>query len=239
MEMKNAQMILKKKKCKSMEVEKQTKILVNKKSSDKDLVNILTPLKATLDENISLIKASKERLPSTPESDRKNISKFYKRLPNQTSVCSELENQPYASSSESIDPVKIRGSPSDLLQKPPQRNMRIVNPTENTKFGDERILMATSSKHIPFMVCSFIPYTKKRIDQKKDEKRKRATSSTRPVSSIGDGLDPFDSLGIERASEGQEVSFGYLLTPTQREEQSKQNITIDVSTDQSNTKKKK
>jgi len=44
-----------------------------------------------------------------------------------------------------------------------------------------------------------------RLDIKREEKRKRTTSGPRPLSSIGDALDPFDSLGIERASEGQVI----------------------------------
>lgn len=46
--------------------------------------------------------------------------------------------------------------------------------------------------------------------------RKRTTSGNRPLSSNGDSLDPFISLGIER-SIGQETSFGYLLVPTKRD----------------------
>ena len=103
------------------------------------------------------------RLSSASECDRKLISKLRKKLPYQSSVHSEIEKQNYGSSSESLEPIsKVRGSPSPApFLEPPQRKVRILKPTEHTKFGDERIVMVTS-KHIPFLVCSFIPYKKSR-----------------------------------------------------------------------------
>lgn len=45
-----------------------------------------------------------------------------------------------------------------------------------------------------------------RPEVKRDGNRKRNTSGPRPLSALGDGLDVFDLLGLERGREGQ-VSF--------------------------------
>lgn len=56
------------------------------------------------------------------------------------------------------------------------------------------------------------------------------------MSSIGDPLDPFDSLGIERGPEGQEVSYGYLLIPTKpTKERGGKSHTIDDPTEVAST----
>jgi len=90
-------------------------------------------------------------------SERRGAVKLHKRLPRQLSGCSEL----HGSSSESLEPVKLRSSPSPALLEQPKKKVRILRPTEHTRFGDERILFVTN-KHIPFVVCSIIPYTKSR-----------------------------------------------------------------------------
>ncbi|XP_050306835.1 CDK5 and ABL1 enzyme substrate 2 isoform X2 [Anthonomus grandis grandis] len=207
----------------------------NDDNSDSD--SIVTPLKGEIEESAKK-RIFRDRLASSSDSEKRSTGKFQKRLPHQVSTCSDLEKQTQGSSSESLEPVRLRGSPSPaLLQDPPKRKVRILKPNEHTRFGDERILMVTA-KHVPFMVCSFIPYAKSKSDFKREEKRKRTTSGTRPLSSIGDGLDPFDSLGIEKTSEGQEVSFGYLLTPTHREAQARRTNTIDDPTEQASVTKK-
>ncbi|XP_030749652.1 CDK5 and ABL1 enzyme substrate 1 isoform X2 [Sitophilus oryzae] len=210
----------------------------NSANSDSD--SFITPLKVHLDENVLRVKSeevSKERLSSSSDSDRKLISKLKKKAPYQPSISNELEKQTYASSVESLEPIKLRNTPSPALLQEPRQKVQIVKPRDGMKFGDERIFMVTA-KHIPFLVCSFIPYTKTRSGQKREEKRKRTTSGTRPLSSVGDALDPFDYLGIERASDGQEVSYGFLLTPTHREGPTKRNNTIDDPTDQSHLSRK-
>ncbi|XP_044750324.1 CDK5 and ABL1 enzyme substrate 1 [Coccinella septempunctata] len=78
---------------------------------------------------------------------------------------------------------------------------------------------------------------RERPDGKREgHSRKRTTSGNRPLSSFGDGLDPFTSLGIER-SVGQETSFGYLLVPTKRNEDTrdKDHNSIDDSFESNNS----
>ncbi|CAG9771199.1 unnamed protein product [Ceutorhynchus assimilis] len=182
---------------------------------------VVTPLKV-LGDNKGNVRSTDNTESSATKALMHSTKKFQKRLTHHSLLTGGVDG----SSSESLEPaVKWRGgstSPAHLTQQePPKRKVRVLKPTQYTKFGDERIMMCTA-KHVPFMVCSFIPYRKSRSELKREEKRKRTTSSgTRPLSSIGDALDPFDSLGIERVLEGQEVSYGYLLTPTQKEGQNK------------------
>ncbi|XP_066137895.1 CDK5 and ABL1 enzyme substrate 2 isoform X1 [Euwallacea fornicatus] len=197
-------------------------------SGNSDSDDLTTPLKVTLEESFRGTIRNKN---SSSESEKKDFSRVQRRFPRQISGCTDLERQLHGSSSESLEPVKARNSPSPALPlEHPKKKVRILKPTEHTRFGDERIMMVTA-KHVPFMVWSIIPYRKSRFDVKREEKRKRTTSGTRPMSSIGDALDPFDSLGIERTSEGQEVSYGYLLTPSHKEGQTKRTNTIDDPTE--------
>ncbi|XP_060526213.1 CDK5 and ABL1 enzyme substrate 2 [Cylas formicarius] len=171
--------------------------------------------KSAIDTEEALIQQEKvDTLKETPEVQMR--TRLRKRLPYQSSVVhSDTEKNPYGSSSESLGPPRTRSStsPAPILEQA-TRQVRVLKPTQHTKFGNERIIMVTS-KHVPFMVCSFIPYNKKNRSEHKQEKRKRTVSGNRPLSSVGDSLDPFDLLGIERPPDGQEVSYGYLLTPSQ------------------------
>jgi hypothetical protein len=89
-----------------------------------------------------------------------------------------------------------------------------------------------------------------RSEAKRESGRKRTTSGTRPLSSATDGLDPFDSLGVEKGADGQvsvdswrgaafrprvlqEFSYGYLLVATKpvKEFREKRLNTIDDPTE--------
>lgn len=204
-------------------------------SLSSDSESVITPIKASIDECALKNKSSKERSLNGTESEKKIVSKLRKRLPHQTSVCSETDKHTYGSSSESIGPVVIRNkhscSPAVIPEKI-QKEIKVFKPTRNHKFGEERIVMV-ASRHLPFLVCSVIPYKKSsRSDSKRDAQRKRTTSGTRPLSSIGDGLDPFDSLGIERGRDGQEDSYGYLLVPSKPIKDVGKRNTIDDPTEQ-------
>lgn len=147
-----------------------------------------------------------------------------KKVTRQCSTISDVEKHHYESSSESIGSVagtfestflrspasqfffylvrtKTSPSPAAILE----REVKIIRPTKNDKFKDERLVMV-SSRCVPFMVCSFIPYMKSqrssRPETKREGNRKRNTSGPRPLSALGDGLDPFDLLGIERGKDG-------------------------------------
>lgn len=97
-----------------------------------------------------------------------------------------------------------------------KNEVRFIKPNKNMKLKDERIVMV-SNKHTPFMICSLIPYTRPRSGRqefRRDGNRKRNTSGPRPLSALGDGLDPFESFGLEKGLDGQEISYGHLLVPS-------------------------
>ncbi|KAI4465330.1 cdk5 and abl1 enzyme substrate 1 [Holotrichia oblita] len=94
--------------------------------------------------------------------------------------------------------------------------VKFVKP-KDYKFNNERLVMV-ASKYSPFFICSIIPYTRKirqsRPEARREINRKRNTSGPRPLSAVGDVLDPFDSFGLERSQDGQETSYGHLLVPS-------------------------
>nr|CAH7765701.1 unnamed protein product [Callosobruchus chinensis] len=144
----------------------------------------------------------------------KTISEEYAFKPARNrneSECSEIDRHMHGSSSESLEP---HGAKSKKTK------------SSKDKFGSERIMLVTA-KHTPMMVCSYVPQKKcNRPDSKRETHRKRTTSST------GDGLDPFDSLGIERGRDGQEYSYGYLLTPSKTVKDVLKRNTIDDPSDE-------
>uniref|UniRef100_A0A1B6I013 Cyclin N-terminal domain-containing protein n=2 Tax=Proconiini TaxID=565685 RepID=A0A1B6I013_9HEMI len=96
------------------------------------------------------------------------------------------------------------------------REVRILQPSKRQYIRDERIMMSTSAK-IPLIFLSYVPYNKSlrayRSDLRREGGRRRNTSGPRPLSSIND-IDPFYLLGVEKAPEGQELSYGHLLVPS-------------------------
>lgn len=96
------------------------------------------------------------------DSDKKILPKILKKLPTPSQQGSETDKNPHGSSSESLELVVIRNKSktSTVVNKSPKK-LRILKPTVDDKFGNgnERIVMVTA-KHVPFFVCSFIPYRK-------------------------------------------------------------------------------
>lgn len=73
--------------------------------------------------------------------------------------------------------------------------------------GEKCILLKYNLKLL--WICVRVEY------RNKDGTRRRNTSGPRPLSSINDApFDPFDLLGIKKAGNGLEVSYGELLVPS-------------------------
>lgn len=127
---------------------------VHSLSSDSE--SVITPIKTNLDEKITKRKSFKDRSNET-NTERKIVSKLRRCLPHQASVGSDTDRPAYGSSCESLEP-RIKSSPV-IITENSSKKIKIVKPTSNYKFANERIVMVTS-KFIPFMVCSIIPYKK-------------------------------------------------------------------------------
>ncbi|XP_033227644.1 CDK5 and ABL1 enzyme substrate 2 isoform X2 [Belonocnema kinseyi] len=123
------------------------------------------------------------------------------------------------------------------------RELRLMQrPISGHKFRDDRVIVV-STRRVPFLVFSAIPYNKgqrtscwqnergnspvfkslavnnpilKRSELRKDAGRRKNTITSRPLSAINDNLDTFGLLGLERAKDGQEISYGQLLIPSRQ-----------------------
>lgn len=190
---------------------------VDRQSLSSESDSIIIPLKTCLDDATPPNGRERTKSANDTNHERKALPGYRKRLIHQ----SDTDRQ-YGSSSESIGPVTARtktspAPPAAILEVNAEKEIKIIKSVQNYKFNGERIVMVTN-KHSPFLVCSFIPYLKNykvRSELRHREgTRKRNISGSRPLSSIGDPLDPFELLGIEKGHEGQEVSYGKLLFPT-------------------------
>ncbi|GLV42375.1 uncharacterized protein CBL_03112 [Carabus blaptoides fortunei] len=170
--------------------------------------------------------------------DKRLSSLSYKKKVNhQQSIGSDTERHYHCSSNESIGPGLVRTktspSPAAIPEVSAPREVRIIRPNRDHKFTDERLVMVTA-RRVPFLVCSFIPYTRiqkpSRTEFRKEVGRKRNTSGPRPLSAIGDGMDPFDMLGVERGHDGQEISYGQLLVASRQCYRDRRHNTVDGDT---------
>jgi len=107
-------------------------------------------------------------------------------------------------SSESM--VSMTGSRKDFT---------MMKLTRGHKLRGQRLVVISESKKTPISVFSVIPYNKFKGDVKNlVGVRRRNTSGPRPLSAINDPADPWTLLGIEKAGEGHEISYGQLLAPS-------------------------
>ncbi|XP_051153848.1 CDK5 and ABL1 enzyme substrate 2 isoform X2 [Leptopilina boulardi] len=163
---------------------------------------------------------------------------YKKRITHQTSTLSEDIKHHYNSSSESIGSVRSKSASlvtkskaktfnslqsgclnSEMIPEVTKELRLMQRPISNQKFRDDRLILV-SAKRVPFLVFSAIPYNKGQrtswSELRKDAGRRKNTIGSRPLSAINDNLDTYGLLGIERAKDGQEISYGQLLIPSRQ-----------------------
>lgn len=168
----------------------------------------------------SIVTPFRERTNTSGSESERKLANFRKKLlhghqPLHGGSLSDEKNHT-CSSSESV----CSGGRSRVLCIPEvlPTDLCIIKPTRQQRFRDQRLVLM-SGKYNPCSMMSSLPYNRTfrayRPDAKKDGGRRRNTSTgPRPLSSINDNLDPFDLLGLEKGPDGQEMSYGSLLTPS-------------------------
>ncbi|CAM1319935.1 CABLES1 (predicted), partial [Pycnogonum litorale] len=119
---------------------------------------------------------------------------------------------------------KRSGSTSDSSSSAVGFDPKMIKVTPNDNIKDERVVLVSSNNNVPFMIYSYLPfYSGHKKAWMRDVKadglgigRKRHVSSgqTRPLTTISDGADPFDILGLHKLEEEEEISYEQLLVPS-------------------------
>lgn len=153
--------------------------------------------------------------------DRRFNSLSYRKrtLAHQSSV--HQDNAPFSSSESLVGRTSAAGrqTPVPIPEQPTLNEVRLVRPVkgQSIRERDERLVIVSTAR-VPVIIFSSLPYNKTcrtgRSEIRKDGGRRRNTSGPRPLSSIADGPDPWCLLGLERSTDGQEVSYGQLLVPS-------------------------
>ncbi|XP_049788269.1 CDK5 and ABL1 enzyme substrate 2 isoform X1 [Schistocerca cancellata] len=215
-------------------------------SPDSSLSDVLTSSKCT-DNECQLLSRNES---STPFRDRTNTTgsdcgierkfgsiNYRRRLVHQTSLGDERYRHNF-SSSESLGSnlgAGIRQKyPSntipEVIQPLPCKEVRFTRPGKELIFREDNRLVLVSSKRVPFLIFSSIPYNRglrSGRNERREGGRRRHASGTRPLSSINDGRDPFDLLGLEKGQDGQEISYGALLVPSRHSFRDRKHLGMD------------
>ncbi|XP_054711348.1 CDK5 and ABL1 enzyme substrate 2-like [Uloborus diversus] len=150
-----------------------------------------------------------------------NLSQKRKFLLHQKST--ESYGLPTGTSTESLAVSGCRSRKSSLCPSecsvPAAAEVRFLkNLNEHKNEGERMILIG--EKKAPVAVFSILPFSRcqaSKGDSKLEGSRRRHTSSLRQLSVITDGYDPLDLialLGVEKPQDGQDISYGELLMPT-------------------------